>query len=205
MQVIGNRNMIPIFKGVGLIRGYSPASVFAVVRSSKLWDEWYEDGNLVENLNDQVSLTYMCMKAGIGTCTQDLSLVKKVEVAEDCSFNVCASSINTPRVPTVRGRIRSHFELHAWVLEPIFLSHSSLPPISNSASTKVTYYLQFDIKTFVAKAISQLFLAIRPLCITKIDFYLQKRGSPIQIDGLNQASSQPGQGCTRNGLQHNYM
>ncbi|MBW0566960.1 hypothetical protein O181_106675 [Austropuccinia psidii MF-1] len=137
------------------------------VGSSKLWDEWYEDGNLVENLNYQVSLTYMCMKAGIGTCNQDLSLVKKVEVAENCSFNFCASSIDTPRVPTVPGRIRAHIQLHAWVLEPIFLSHSSLPPNSNSASTK--------------------------------------HGSKIQIDGLNQAESQPGQGGTNNGLQRNYM
>ncbi|MBW0464944.1 hypothetical protein O181_004659 [Austropuccinia psidii MF-1] len=205
VKVIGNSKMIPIFKGVGLIRGYSPASVFAVVGSSKLWDEWYEDGNLVENLNDQVSLTYMCMKAGIGTRTRDLSLVEKVEVAEDGSIYFCASSIDTPRVPTVPGRIRAHIELHAWVLEPIFLSNSSLPPNSNSASTKVTYYLQVDVKTFVAEAISQRYLARRPLCITKIDSYLQKRGSPIQIDGLNQAESQPGQGGTRNGLQRNYM
>ncbi|MBW0591973.1 hypothetical protein O181_131688 [Austropuccinia psidii MF-1] len=45
----------------------------------------------------------------------------------------------------------------------------------------------------------------RPLCITKIDSYLQKHDSPIQIDGLNQAESQPGQGGTHNGLQRNYM
>ncbi|MBW0511357.1 hypothetical protein O181_051072 [Austropuccinia psidii MF-1] len=136
---------------------------------------------------------------------QDLSLVEKVEVAEDCSIYFCASSIDTPGVLTVPGRIRAHIKLHAWVLEPIFLSNSSLPPNSNSASTKVTYHLQVDIKTFVAKAISQRFLARRPLCITKIDYYIQKHGSPIQIDGLNQAESQPGQGGTRNGLQRNYM
>lgn len=50
-----------------MIKGYSPASVFAVVGTRKLWDEWYEEGNLVENLNDTSSLTYMCMKGIVGS------------------------------------------------------------------------------------------------------------------------------------------
>ena len=39
----------PVFKGEGIIRGYSPSAVFAVVGSRKLWDEWYQDGSLVAN------------------------------------------------------------------------------------------------------------------------------------------------------------
>jgi hypothetical protein len=39
-KTISKTKTVPVFKGVGLIKGYSPASVFAVIGSSKLWDEW---------------------------------------------------------------------------------------------------------------------------------------------------------------------
>ena len=39
-KTISKEKIVPVFKGVGLIKGYSPASVFAVIGSSKLWDEW---------------------------------------------------------------------------------------------------------------------------------------------------------------------
>lgn len=202
-KAIGKSKIIPVFKGVGLIKGYSPASVFAVIGSSKLWDEWYEDGNLVENLSDQVSLTYMCMKAGIGTRTRDLSLVEKVEATTDGSIYFCASSVDTPRVPTVPSRIRAHIELNGWVLQPIILPEST-PGVSTTA-TKVTYYLQVDVKTFVAEAISQRYLARRPLCITKIDSYLQKYGSPIQLEGISEFEAHPKQGGTRRSFSRNFM
>lgn len=61
----------PVFKGEGEIKGFGPAAVFGVVGTRKLWDDWsvqppreipahrrrYNEGNLVENLNDTTSLT----------------------------------------------------------------------------------------------------------------------------------------------------
>ena len=52
----------PIFKGEAIIQGFSPQAIFYVIGMRKLWDEQYEDGNLVENLNDTTSLTYEIMK-----------------------------------------------------------------------------------------------------------------------------------------------
>lgn len=202
-KTIGKAKTVPIFKGVGLIKGYSPASVFAVIGSSKLWDEWYADGNLVENLSDQVSLTYMRMKAGIGTRTRDLSLVEKVEAAADGSIYFCASSVNTPRVPIVPGKIRAHIELNGWVLEPIKLPETT--PGASTTATKVTYYLQVNVKTFVAEAVSKRYLARRPLCITKIDAYLQKHGSPIQLEGISDTEAHPRQGGNRRTYSRNFM
>ncbi|KAA1107249.1 hypothetical protein PGT21_007827 [Puccinia graminis f. sp. tritici] len=202
-KTIGKAKTVPVFKGVGLIKGYSPASVFAVIGSSKLWDEWYEDGNLVENLSDQVSLTYMCMKAGIGTRTRDLSLVEKVEATAEGSIYFCASSVDTPRVPIVPGRIRAHIELNGWVLEPIKLPEST--PGASTTATKVTYYLQVNVKTFVAEAVSKRYLARRPLCITKIDAYLQKYGSPVQLEGISDVEAHPRQGGTRRSYSRNFM
>ncbi|KAI9604386.1 hypothetical protein KEM48_000507 [Puccinia striiformis f. sp. tritici PST-130] len=203
-KTIGKSKTVPVFKGVGLIKGYSPASVFAVIGSSKLWDEWYEDGNLVENLSDQVSLTYMCMKAGIGTRTRDLSLVEKVEATAEGSIYFCASSVDTPRVPIVPGRIRAHIELNGWVLEPITLPESSAGGGSTTA-TKVTYYLQVNVNSFVAEAVSKRYLARRPLCITKIDSYLQKYGSPVQLEGISDIEAHPRLGGNRRSYSRNFM
>ncbi|KAI8461216.1 hypothetical protein BY996DRAFT_6680131 [Phakopsora pachyrhizi] len=204
-KLVGKNKGVPIFKGVGLIKGYSTASVFGVIGSSKLWDEWYEDGNLVENLSDQVSLTYMCMKAAIGTRTRDLSLVEKVEALQDGSIYFCASSVNTPRVPAVPGRVRANIALNAWVLEPTALPQGGVMGESGSVATKITYYLQVDVKTFVPEAISKRYLARRPLCITKIDTYLQKNGSPLQIEGINDSETRPRQGGARRSFSRGYL
>lgn len=117
----------------------------------------------------------------------------------------CASSIDTPRVPQVPGRVRTHIALHAWVLEPVNLpTDGSSEPISTIA-TKVAHYLQVDVKTFVPEAISQRYLAKRPLCITKIDSYLQKHGSPIQIEGVEESESHPRQGGTRKSFNRGFL
>ncbi|EGF98377.1 uncharacterized protein MELLADRAFT_79707 [Melampsora larici-populina 98AG31] len=205
VAMIGNTKVAPVFKGVGLIRGYSPASVFSVIGSSKLWDDWYEDGNLVENLSDEVSLTYMCMQAALGTRTRDLSLVEKVEVTDDGSVFFCASSVDTPRVPPVPGRVRAHIELNGWVLEPADLSSAGLTDSTSSIGTKISYYLQIDVKTFIPEAISQRYLAKRPLCITKIDSYLQKHGSPLQMEGIDESESHPRQGGNRKTFNRGFL
>lgn len=54
---------IPAFRGTCVMQGFSPEQIFAVVGMRKLWDDWYQEGNLVENLNETTSLTYMTMKA----------------------------------------------------------------------------------------------------------------------------------------------
>ncbi|KAH9820626.1 hypothetical protein DFH28DRAFT_952787 [Melampsora americana] len=205
VEMIGNKKVAPVFKGVGLIRGYSPASVFSVIGSSKLWDDWYEDGNLVENLSDEVSLTYMCMQAALGTRTRDLSLVEKVEATENGAIHFCASSVDTPRVPTVPGRVRAHIELNGWVLEPADLTSAGLTDSTSSIGTKISYYLQIDVKTFIPEAISQRYLAKRPLCITKIDAYLQKHGSPLQMEGIEESESHPRQGGNRKTFNRGFL
>lgn len=54
---------IPIFKGEAIFKGFTPHSIFYVIGMRKLWDDQYEDGNLVENLNDTTSLTYEVWKS----------------------------------------------------------------------------------------------------------------------------------------------
>uniref|UniRef100_A0A1D1ZJI2 StAR-related lipid transfer protein 5 n=1 Tax=Anthurium amnicola TaxID=1678845 RepID=A0A1D1ZJI2_9ARAE len=163
---------LPIFMGEHIIEGFSPQSVFAVIGMRKLWDDWYEEGNLVENLDETTSLTYMVMQALAGSKTRDLSLVEKIECSQNGTIYFVSTSVETPRVPRVANRIRAHIVLNGWVLEPV--THN--PP-----RTKATYVLQIKIKGWVPSVLSKTYLARRPLVLYTIDQYLQKNGSPPMV------------------------
>lgn len=49
----------PVFKGELTLDKFSPPEVFKIVGTRSLWDEWYKEGYLLENLSDTASLTYM--------------------------------------------------------------------------------------------------------------------------------------------------
>lgn len=49
-----------------------------------------------------------------------------------------STSVVTPKVPRVSGRVRAAIALNGWVLEPMA-----------GGGTKVTYYLHVNVKTFI--------------------------------------------------------
>ncbi|GAA5870056.1 hypothetical protein JCM1840_003569 [Sporobolomyces johnsonii] len=156
----------PVFKSVLDIDGFAPPAVFGVVGSRKLWDDWYKEGSLVENLSDDSSLTYMCMKGIAGSSTRDLSLVEKVQGSPTGTICFATTSIVTPKVPRVAGRVRASIALNGWVLEPI------------RGGTRISYYLHVNVKTFVPSFAATKYLARRPTCIAKIAEYLHSHGAP---------------------------
>jgi hypothetical protein len=142
----------------------------------------YQSGSLVENLNDTTSLTYMVMKGIAGSSTRDLALVEKVEGSANGTIFFCSSSVDSAKVPRVSGRIRAQIALNGWVLEPV--------KSGSSTSTLVSYYLQVNVKTFVPKVLTGKYLARRPVCISRIDDYLQKNGAP-PLAGVDEAEQRP--------------
>ncbi|KAI8329408.1 hypothetical protein BC941DRAFT_405738 [Chlamydoabsidia padenii] len=156
----------PIFKGEAVIHGFSPQSIFFVIGMRKLWDEQYEDGNLVENLNDTTSLTYEVTKPTTTSKSRDFSLVERIECTQNGSIIFVATSVESSKLPRVRGRTRAQIKLQGWTLEPI---HSTGPP-----STKVTFVLQENMKGWVP-GFAKKSLARRPLVIARINDYLQKK------------------------------
>ncbi|GAA5899771.1 hypothetical protein JCM8208_004559 [Rhodotorula glutinis] len=156
----------PVFKGVLDIQGFAPTAVFAVMGTRKLWDDWYKEGSLVENLNDSTSLTYMCMKGIAGSSTRDLSLVEKVQGSPTGTICFATTSVVTPKVPRVAGRVRASIALNGWVLEP------------TDDGTKVSYYLHVNVRTFMPSFAATKYLARRPTVITRIDDYLKTHGAP---------------------------
>ncbi|SCV71339.1 BQ2448_2927 [Microbotryum intermedium] len=170
-QKNGKPFLAPVFKGVLDINGFNPSEVFAVVGSRKLWDEWYKEGNLVENLSDSSSLTYMCMQGIAGSSTRDLCLVEKVAGSPTGTISFVSTSVVTPKVPRVSGRVRASIALNGWVLEPI------------DGGTRLSYYLHVNVRTFVPAFASRRYLARRPTCIASIAAYLEKNGAPAMVDG----------------------
>lgn len=163
----GNKGFYaPVFKSVLDVDGFAPAAVFGVVGTRKLWDEWYKEGSLVENLSEDSSLTYMCMKGIAGSSTRDLSLVEKVSGSPTGVICFATTSVVTPKVPRVAGRVRASIALNGWVLEP------------TSNGTRISYYLHVNVKTFMPSFAATKYLARRPTCISRIAAYLQAHGAP---------------------------
>ncbi|GAA5961479.1 hypothetical protein JCM3765_003597 [Sporobolomyces pararoseus] len=163
----GNKGFYaPVFKSVLDVDGFAPAAVFGVVGTRKLWDEWYKEGSLVENLSEDSSLTYMCMKGIAGSSTRDLSLVEKVSGSPTGVICFATTSVVTPKVPRVAGRVRASIALNGWVLEP------------TSNGTRISYYLHVNVKTFMPSFAATKYLARRPTCISRIAAYLQSHGAP---------------------------
>ncbi|KAI5476356.1 START-like domain protein [Pseudohyphozyma bogoriensis] len=176
----------PVLKGELEIKGQTPAAVFGVVGTRKLWDDWYQEGNLVSNISDTSSLTYMIMKSALpGTSTRDLSLVEKVQGSPTGAILFASTSVVTPRVPRVAGRVRASIALNGWVLEP------------TPDGTRVTYYLHVNVKTFIPGVAAIRYLARRPTCIAKIADYLSVHGPP-PMAGVEPSPTQAGSSLTRN-------
>ncbi|RIA92501.1 hypothetical protein C1645_765000 [Glomus cerebriforme] len=175
---------LPVFMGEHIIEGFAPQAIFAVVGMRKLWDDWYEEGNLVENLDETTSLTYMVMQALAGSKARDLSLVEKIDCTQNGTIYFAATSVETPKVPRVINRIRAHINLNGWILEPL----SYNPP-----RTRAIYVLQTKVKGWVPSILSKTYLTRRPLVLYTIDQYLQKNGPPpMVISGTPPESTRSG-------------
>ncbi|KAI8341297.1 hypothetical protein BC941DRAFT_493188 [Chlamydoabsidia padenii] len=166
MNGLHKADKTPIFKGEAIIHGFSPQSIFYVIGMRKLWDEQYEDGNLVENLNDTTSLTYEVTKPTATSKPRDFALVERIECTQNGSIIFAATSVETPRLPRIQGRTRAQIKLQGWILEPV---RGGPTP-----STKVTFVIQENMKGWVP-GFAKKSLARRPLVIALINDYLQKK------------------------------
>ncbi|CAG8452652.1 4631_t:CDS:2 [Funneliformis mosseae] len=176
----GDDEKLPIFMSEHIIENFTPHAIFAVVGMRKLWDPWYEEGNLVENLDSTTSLTYMTMQVLAGTRTRDLCLVEKIEYTTDGTIYFAATSVQTPKVPRVSERIRAHLNLNGWVIQPIS---------QNPLRTKITYVLQSKAGGWVPSVVSRRYLIRRPLVIYAIDQYLQKNGpTPVTVSSATNSN-----------------
>ncbi|GBB84581.1 hypothetical protein RclHR1_11150006 [Rhizophagus clarus] len=175
---IGDNDKVPVFMCQHVIEKFSPQAIFAVIGMRKLWDPWYEEGNLIENLNDSTSLTYMVMQGVAGTRIRDLSLVEKIQCSQDGTIYFASTSVE--KVPHVVDRIRAHIYLNGWIIKPISY---------NPLRTKVTYVLQARVNGWIPSVVAKKYLTKRPLVVLIIDQYLQRNGPPPMVISSTSSTS----------------
>ncbi|KAI7849387.1 hypothetical protein BDC45DRAFT_540113 [Circinella umbellata] len=168
---VNKADKTPLFKGQAIIQGFSPQSIFYVIGMRRLWDENFEDGNLIENLNETTSLTYEVTKATATSKPRDLSLIEKIECTHDGAIIFACTSVESPRIPKIPGRVRAQIKLQGWILEPI---RGSVNP-----ATRVTFVIQENMKGWVP-GFAKKSLARRPLAIAAINDYLQKKADRMR-------------------------
>ncbi|KAK4517509.1 galactokinase [Mucor velutinosus] len=149
---------IPIFKGEAIIQGFSPQAIFYVIGMRKLWDEQYEDGNLVENLNDTTSLTY--------EDTQD-EWQNSSQYQGKCTLSFYLGL-----------KLIEPQQLQGWVLEPL---HGGPHP-----ATKVIFVVQESMKGWVP-GFAKKTLARRPLVIAKVAEYLERKTERMRSQQANKS------------------
>ncbi|GAA5800734.1 hypothetical protein HPULCUR_006170 [Helicostylum pulchrum] len=160
-----------LFRGESIIQGFTPQSIFYVIGMRKLWDEQFDEGKLIENLNDTTSLTYESYKSTATSKAYDVTLVEKIECSTDGEILFACTSVDTPKVPKTSGKNRNQVKLQGWVLRQL-----STTPIS----TKVTYITQESIKGWIP-GLTKKSLARKPLVIASIDSYLKKKADRLRI------------------------
>lgn len=181
----GKDRKIPIYRGVLTIPGFTPSAVFAVIAQRDLWDDWYDHGNLVADLNDRTSITYMNMKPPGTARPRDMALVERVEVDSegDGTITFCATSTQSVKVPQVHGRTRAYMALNGWVLTPL--------QRNGQTATMLSYYVQAEAQGLIPGTLSAKLLSRRPVAIYKVAEYLKKHGAPPNkaANGTSSSSS----------------
>ncbi|KAG0180507.1 hypothetical protein DFQ29_000549 [Apophysomyces sp. BC1021] len=159
-----------VFKGEAVIRGFSPQSVFYVIGMRRLYDPNFEEGRLIENLNETTSLTYEAYRQNSSSKVHDVSVVEKIECTSDGVIIFACTSAESPKIPKSNGRIRDHIKLQGWVLKPLH---------TNPPSTKVTFITQESARGWIS-GLTKKSLARRPLVIAAVDEYLQKKADRLR-------------------------
>ncbi|KAJ3111437.1 hypothetical protein HDU96_005697 [Phlyctochytrium bullatum] len=181
---VARNETVPIFMGVGVIRNCTPETIFTLVKSRSLWDEWYQEGHLVEKIDDSTFLSYMVIKAISKAIAshRDLALLEHREVDPVTgTIRIVSSSVETPKIPPVPTRVRAHLKLNGWILDPQVSSDGRV-------STRVSYIIQSDVKGMVPSGLAKRYLARRALVVVWLDDYLRKYGPPPVHARRNSAS-----------------
>ncbi|ORZ00073.1 hypothetical protein BCR42DRAFT_429894 [Absidia repens] len=103
-----NGDKLAVFKGESVISGFTPQSVFYVIGMRKLWTtSKFDDGKLVQNLNETTSVIYEAYRSNGSSRAYDLTLVEKIDCSNDGVIIFACTSIDTNQVAKVSGRTRN--------------------------------------------------------------------------------------------------
>ncbi|KAI8993511.1 hypothetical protein BDB01DRAFT_329563 [Pilobolus umbonatus] len=170
LQKESKSEKIATFRGEIIIEGFTPQSIFYVIGMRKLWDEQFEEGRLIENLNDTTSLTHEVYKSTGSSKAYDLTLVEKIDCEADGEILFGYTSIDYPPLPKTPGRTRTQIKLQGWVLKQL-----STSPVTS----RLTYVTQEHIKGWIP-GLTKKSLARKPLIVSAVNNYLKEKAGRLK-------------------------
>ncbi|KAI8072851.1 hypothetical protein BC940DRAFT_291780 [Gongronella butleri] len=154
-----------LFKGDMVMHGFHPQAVFYIIGMRKLWDDAFDDGCLLENLNDTTSITYESYRGNGTSKAFDLTLVEKVDCSRDGEIVFAYTSVETAHMPKMASKARQQVLLQGWLLRSL----PTTPP-----STHVTFITEETVRGWIP-GLTKKALARKPLVMVNIYTYLQSK------------------------------
>ncbi|CAI2375092.1 unnamed protein product [Moneuplotes crassus] len=88
------------------------------IRFSKL-NENLKETKIVEDLKNESSYIYHCFKGNIVVSDRDFSLFKHCFTLPDGRFAIVSFSVNHPKMPERRKKVRAHADLSVYLITPM--------------------------------------------------------------------------------------
>lgn len=164
----------PAVRGEGTILGWKKEEIWAVISLQScryVWDERFEGSEIVEKIGPNSYIAKSLIKGMFPVSGRDLALVTNVTADQNSLLNVGTSIDDEELIPVNPKRIRAHLDLSAWSLKESRNEEGKLV-------VEVTYMVSTDLKGYIPTAIVKKALPQAPLCIARIQDYLNSHGSP---------------------------
>jgi len=140
-----------VLRGDGVIKGYNTFECYAVSAfpsCRKVWDELFEDGKPVENLDDSTILSYASTKGQFPVSGRDMAVLLISDFNLDGRIYCVSVSVVDPQIPAAKGKVRANLKLNGWYLEPLV----------GEKGTRVVYISEIDLNGSIPGAILNVFI-----------------------------------------------
>ncbi|KAJ3412407.1 hypothetical protein HDV05_000765 [Chytridiales sp. JEL 0842] len=164
---------LPITKGAVT---FPPAYTVDDIRNSikhfdgrKVWDGRFESAQEVETYSDSAGLIHSLQKGQWPVVSGRDFAVAYCTVLEGSTYIVVQTSVSTPKIKEVKGRVRGTIIAAAWFIEP---------SKSVEGGWDVTYITHADPAGTIPGALVRLVATETPACAGSLLEYLNKHGPP---------------------------
>eukprot|EP00732_Lithocolla_globosa_P003989 Lithocolla_globosa_v1_NODE_3442_length_1667_cov_8.800868.p1 type:complete len:515 gc:universal NODE_3442_length_1667_cov_8.800868:1588-44(-) len=164
-----------VLKGEGMVPGFSPECVLAVLQtpgSRHIWDEFYQSSSVLEVLdhNTHSNLFTLATKKVMLSSSRDTVNVQRIAFEEDGTIWLALRSVVDPKYPEVDGRVRAFATIAGFCLKPI--------KERGKISTHVTYISNSDPKGSIPGSLLKMASSNVPMTIYAVVKYIQSSGIP---------------------------
>ncbi|RCH78883.1 hypothetical protein CU098_002899, partial [Rhizopus stolonifer] len=174
-------NPLPILRGETTLTGnWTPEQICSVIQcfgARKLWDEHFENGQIIERFSQKEYLVYTQMKSIFPIQSRDFSLLTSIEsnVATGTVY-VVSTSVEDELIPEKAQHIRGSLVTFGWALKPIKDGHRLA-----GVTVSIIAHLQMGGVTPLPSAIVRTLTTHLPSLGDQVQSYLLDHGCPPYI------------------------